>query len=178
MQPSRHEAHPLLGAASYNIGTIRGGVSRNTVPDRCIFEIEKRFLPGDDPAQIRAEIETIVEQTLGTGHVELVREPGYSQIPHLPLHIAPEHPLVRALVRAIEDATGRPAEVAGWPAFTDGAVLQALGTPAVVFGPGSLAMAHADDERVEVAELAAAMQVYVRLALNLCDLDSEVSPRF
>jgi acetylornithine deacetylase/succinyl-diaminopimelate desuccinylase-like protein len=54
-----------------------------------------------------------------------------------------------------------------WPAFTDAAMLQAHGTPAVVCGPGALDMAHADGERVSVDDLSAAMRVYVGLVLRL-----------
>jgi acetylornithine deacetylase/succinyl-diaminopimelate desuccinylase family protein len=168
-------AHPLLGAASYNIGTIEGGVSRNTVPDRCTFDLEKRYLPGDDPAHIRGELERVAEQTVGIGGVELVRDPGYSQVPHLPFDIAPDHSLVRTLARSVRETTGREPEITGWPAFTDASVLQALGTPAVVCGPGALEMAHTDGERVPVVELHAAMASYIRLALLLSEADIETT---
>jgi acetylornithine deacetylase/succinyl-diaminopimelate desuccinylase-like protein len=32
-------------------------ISRNTVPDRCIFQISKRWLPGDSPEAVRRELE-------------------------------------------------------------------------------------------------------------------------
>jgi acetylornithine deacetylase/succinyl-diaminopimelate desuccinylase family protein len=167
-QSCRRQSHALLGSPSYNIGTIQGGVSRNTVPDRCAFQIEKRYLPGDDPAQVRAELEAVIAQTLGLDAVELVHETGFDRIPHLPLDIAADHPLVTALADAVEEVTGRRPPAVGWPAFTDGAILQAHGVPAVVCGPGALEMAHADDERVPIAQVYDAMRVYIRLALALC----------
>lgn len=165
----RSQTHPLLGWASYNIGTISGGISRNTVPDRCTFQIEKRYLPGDSAAKIRAELQAVVEQTLGPDGAEIVHEDGFDRIAHPPLSIAGDHPGVRALAAAVEQVTGRPPALVGWPAFTDAAILQSHGTPAVVCGPGALEAAHADDESVPAAELWAAARVYVRLALRLCE---------
>jgi len=166
---ARRCSHPVLGSPSFTIGTIQGGVSRNTVPDRCTFQIEKRYLPGDGPARIRAELEAVATRVLGEGQADITREPGFDQVAHPPLDIAAGHPLVRALAAAVEEVRGHPPACTGWPAFTDGAILQAHGTPAVVCGPGALGAAHADDESVALAELYAAARIYIRVALRLCE---------
>ncbi len=41
--------HPLCGRPTLSVGTISGGVSVNTVPDRCTIEIDRRIVPGEDP---------------------------------------------------------------------------------------------------------------------------------
>ena len=43
--------HPLCGRPSLSVGTIHGGLSVNTVPDRCTIEIDRRLLPGEEPRQ-------------------------------------------------------------------------------------------------------------------------------
>ena len=43
--------HPLCGPATLSVGTIRGGASVNTVPDRATIEIDRRLMPGEDPAE-------------------------------------------------------------------------------------------------------------------------------
>ena len=43
------EAHPLCGRPTLSVGTIAGGISVNTIPDRCTIEIDHRLLPGSDP---------------------------------------------------------------------------------------------------------------------------------
>ncbi|MDR7419369.1 MAG: M20 family metallopeptidase [Armatimonadota bacterium] len=162
--------HPLLGRPTYNIGTIHGGTSRNTVPDRCTFQIEKRYLPGERVSQFREELEAVVARSIGREGAELVHESGFDRIPHRPLDIAPDHALVAALAAAVAEVTGRAPQTFGWPAFTDAAILQAHGIPAVVCGPGELARAHADDERVPLAQIADAVRIYVRLVLRLAGM--------
>jgi acetylornithine deacetylase/succinyl-diaminopimelate desuccinylase family protein len=159
--------HPLLGSPSYTIGTIQGGVSRNVVPERCTFQLEKRYLPGDAPPHIRAALERVVTEVLGPGGAVVEREPEFETIPHPPLEIAPDHPLVGAASAAVAEVQGRPPALAGLPGFTDAALLQAAGIPAVVCGPGDLAAAHTDDESVPVDDLWAAARVYIRLAVRL-----------
>ena len=39
---------PRLGAPTLSVGRIEGGVSVNTVPDRCRIEIDRRVLPGEN----------------------------------------------------------------------------------------------------------------------------------
>lgn len=159
--------HPLLGLPSYTIGTIQGGVSRNVVPERCTFQVEKRYLPGDAPSRIRRALERLATEVLGPGGAAVEREPEFESIPHPPLEVAPDHPLVRATSAAVAEVRGRAPALAGLPGFTDAALLQAAGIPAVVCGPGDLAAAHTDDESVPTDDLWAAARIYVRLALNL-----------
>jgi acetylornithine deacetylase len=57
-------------------------------------------------------------------------------------------------------------ETAVFSYFSDVAFLTKWGTPLLV-GPGSIHVAHTDDEYVEVDELHAAVDLYVRLADDL-----------
>ncbi len=41
--------HPLCGRPTLSVGTIHGGISVNTVPDRCTIEIDRRLSPGEEP---------------------------------------------------------------------------------------------------------------------------------
>jgi len=162
------QTHPLLGHATYNIGTIQGGTSRNMVPDRCVFQIAKRWVPGDSPAAIRAEIEAAAKGAEPMARVTVEREPEFDRIPHPPLDISPDHPLVQTLASVIEHVVGRRPELTSWGAFTDGALLQMAGVPTVVCGPGDIRQAHTDDESVDLNELALAAQIYAALAIVAC----------
>src|SRR5262249_8568012 len=41
---------PRLGPPTLSVGVIGGGTSVNTVPDRCTIEVDRRVIPGEDPA--------------------------------------------------------------------------------------------------------------------------------
>jgi acetylornithine deacetylase/succinyl-diaminopimelate desuccinylase family protein len=159
------ERHSLLGPATYNIGTIQGGVSRNTVPDRCIFQVSKRWLPGDSPAAIRRELEKTIREVETEAQVSIVREPDMERIPHPPLELAPDHPLTRTLAMAVHRVTGRMPALSAMPAFSDAALFQEAAIPAVVFGPGDLGLAHSDGEGIPISQLGQATRVYAALAV-------------
>jgi acetylornithine deacetylase/succinyl-diaminopimelate desuccinylase len=167
----KDQRHPALGGPSVNIGTIRGGVAGNVVPDRCEFTFGKRWIPGDSPERICADLEAVIAATVGAERAEIRRDTGSGTMARPPLETPPDHPLVAALAAAIEEVSGRPARFGRFQAFTDGALLQAAGTPAVIFGPGDLALAHTDEEHVDVGALAPAARIYARLALHLCDAE-------
>lgn len=165
---TKEQAHPVLGQATYNIGTIEGGISRNMVPDRCMFRIGKRWLPGDSPEAIRAEIEAVIRAANPQARVSLLREVDMERVPHPPLELDPDHPLTRTLARAVAWITGQPPALLGWAAFTDGALLQAAGIPTIIFGPGDLALAHSDEEHVRLSELITAAEIYAAFAVMAC----------
>jgi acetylornithine deacetylase len=74
-----------------------------------------------------------------------------------PPELAPSHPFVALC----SEAAGAPAGVA--PYGTDASELQAL-APCVILGPGDIAQAHTPDESVSIADLAAAVPLFMRLA--------------
>jgi len=162
---ARRQRHPLLGPATYNIGTIQGGISRNTVPDRCTFQISKRWLPGDSPEAIQRELEQAVREVETEARVSIVREPDMERVPHPPLELPPDHPLACTLAMVVHRVIGRMPALSAMPAFTDAALFQDAKIPAVVFGPGDLGLAHGDGEHIAVSQLGQATRVYAALAV-------------
>lgn len=165
---AKQHAHPLLGYTTYNIGTIEGGISRNMVPDRCMFRVSKRWLPGDSAKAIRAEIEATIRGAVPMAQVSVVREPDVEAVPRPPLQIPPDHPLTQTLATAVSYVTGRTPDLRGWAAYTDGALLQEAGIPTVIFGPGDLRLAHSDDEHILLSDVVTATEVYTTFALMAC----------
>jgi acetylornithine deacetylase/succinyl-diaminopimelate desuccinylase-like protein len=74
-----------------------------------------------------------------------------------PPELTADHPLVRLCA----DLVGVPPTTA--PYGTDASELQAI-APCVVLGPGNIAEAHTPNEKVRVADLAAAVPVFMQLA--------------
>jgi acetylornithine deacetylase len=73
----------------------------------------------------------------------------------------PELPETHPLVQLCSEVSGFAPRVAAFG--TDASELQAL-APCVIMGPGDIAVAHAPEESVSIAELAAAVPVFMRLA--------------
>jgi succinyl-diaminopimelate desuccinylase len=151
------QRHPVLGGPSVNIGTIHGGIAANVVPDRCEFTFGKRWIPGDSPERIRADLESVIAASIGAGGAEVLADEAFDAVPRPPLDLPADHRLARALGKAVEAVTGNPAAIGRFQAFTDAAVLQAAGTPAVVCGPGDFALAHTDEEHAANALATAAL---------------------
>jgi acetylornithine deacetylase len=77
-----------------------------------------------------------------------------------PPELPPTHPVVQLCSQVVGAAPG----VA--PYGTDASELQAL-APCVILGPGDIAQAHTPDECVSIAELAAAVPLFMQLAQQI-----------
>jgi acetylornithine deacetylase len=162
---ARRPAHPLLGRASLHASTIGGGIGLSTYPDRCALTIERRTIPGESARSALAEVEA------ACGRVRARRATFEADVSlafaQPPSDVAVDAPIARALGAALADA-GEPVHVAGMSAWTDAALLNDAGIPAICFGPGDISLAHAHEEWVPVAELHRATDVLARLVASWC----------
>ena len=139
----RRRRHPLLGAATVNVGMIHGGTQPNIVPDRCTITIDRRTLPGETESGVRLEIVAVLR-----ANKMPVKISSTKLAPCLPLETNPKLPLVRQFLRSAGQTRPR-----GVDFFCDAAVLAAGGIPSVVFGPGDIAQAHTADEWISLVSL-------------------------
>ena len=79
----------------------------------------------------------------------------------------PDHPVVRSLGAAREAILGYRGTPIGVTYGTDASFFDPAGIPCVIFGPGSIDQAHADEEWVDVEETALAAEILAETALNL-----------
>jgi acetylornithine deacetylase len=147
-----------------HVGSVHGGTVLNVIPAECSFEFEIRYLPRD-PAQpildlihrfAADELEPAMKRVnpaCGITFREKFAYPGLS--------IAPDAEVV-AFVGSLLDPEAAPAKIAfGTEA---GLYQQRCGIPAVVCGPGDIAVAHRADEYIDRSQLAACDQFLGRLA--------------
>jgi len=150
--------HPLCGPATLSVGTIRGGVSVNTVPDRCTIELDRRLPPGEDPDAARQRLIDHLAAVLGPDH-PIEHEPPY--LVGLPLSDEHNTGAAERLGRAVRAVTGE-CRRTGVPYGTDAADFAAAGIPTVVFGPGHLAQAHTVDEWIALSQVEQAAEILYR----------------
>jgi acetylornithine deacetylase len=150
--------HPRLGPATLSVGRIEGGVSVNTVPDRCRVEIDRRLLPGEDPAAAPDELAAYLRR-----HTDVPFECSRPWLSCPSLSPDGSAWVTARLGKAIDAVTGRH-EVHAVPYGTDASSLALAGVPAVVFGPGNIARAHTCDEWVSLDEVGQAAEVLFLLA--------------
>lgn len=151
--------HPLLGRSTCSIGTIRGGLQTNVVPDSCRITLDRRFLPGEDFEQFLQVIQTMLDKLDGVSAKTSV-------LSHHPsFETRKEAPIVQAVLASGEEAFGTAPKFMGINYFTDAAPLvAATGLPAVIIGPGDTAQMHAADESISLDQLRAAVPFYQLLA--------------
>jgi acetylornithine deacetylase len=157
--------HPLLGRGSLHASVIQGGSGLSTYPERCVIGIERRTIPGETQAQVVEEFERACAAVKARrpSFVAEVR-PIASQGPS---DVSIDAPLVVALGDALR-ACREQVAVEGMSAWTDAALLNEAGIPAVCFGPGDISLAHAAEEYIPVDEIDRARDVLSALARSWC----------
>ncbi|MEI7598765.1 MAG: acetylornithine deacetylase [Aestuariivirga sp.] len=148
-----------------HVGKMQGGEVMNIVPNRCSFDFEIRYLPEDDQhaivTRIKAAAEKIAEGYRG------VFEHARFEFMDLQSYPAMNTPVDSEAVKFVHALTG--GNSTGKITFgTEGGLFQqALGTPAVVCGPGNIAVAHKPDEHVSEAQMAQCDRMLERLVEKL-----------
>ena len=155
--------HALLGHASLHASTITGGIGMSTYPDHCRLAIERRTLPGETKEQVMREIHEACDRVRSrdsrlNSAVRLIAA-------QAPSDVAPDAPVVQMLREALA-GEGLEAPIEGLSAWTDAALLNEAGIPAICFGPGDIGLAHAAEEYVPVRDIEHATAVLERMALG------------
>ncbi|HET6975202.1 MAG TPA: M20 family metallopeptidase [Pyrinomonadaceae bacterium] len=156
-------SHLRLGHPTLNVGKVAGGHSVNIVPDKCVLELERRMLPGEDGKQAIADCEQFLRERLGES-VQFTFEEPYLIDPAM--ETSPEATIVKLLARAQQEELGFTSELAAVNYGTDGSKLARVGIETVVCGPGDIAQAHTANEFIAVEQLELATRMYRRLLAN------------
>ena len=128
-------SHPEMGATYYSIGLIDGGVAPNVISPHASAEVLFRTI--GPPEDILDAIRPLDR---------LVTSEEILRVPQVTLHTVPGFP------------------TAVFPFTTDVPFLTRWGAP-LLFGPGSILVAHTSHEHLEIAELERAIDAYEQLAL-------------
>jgi acetylornithine deacetylase len=143
------------------VGTIEGGQALNIVPNRCEMDYEIRHLPADDAEAILQWVEMRAEAIAARSRK--VFPQARFEFTALPSYPALDTPVDSEAVNFVRRLTG--GNSTGKISFgTEGGLFtRDLGVPAVVCGPGSIAVAHKPDEYIAREQLALCDQMLARL---------------
>lgn len=139
--PFAQQSSELFDRPSINLGRILGGDALNKVPDRCVIDVDVRYLPEQEPKSILSEVESIEG-------AEVV-----STFTRSPAQVDPESTFVRALCEAAAPFHDGELRAVGRDGASDAVSFLRAGVPAVEFGPTGRGH-HGPEEWVSVPSLA------------------------
>ena len=136
---ARHSSE-LFDRPSINLGRIWGGDALNKVPDRCVIDVDIRYLPDQDPG-------SILDQVRGLPDAEAT-----AIFTRPPAVVDRDSAFVRALREAAAaHHDGEPMSV-GRDGASDAVSFLRVGVPAVEFGPAGEGH-HGPEEWVSISSL-------------------------
>ncbi|PYV15880.1 MAG: hypothetical protein DMG07_08835 [Acidobacteria bacterium] len=175
------KSHPLFRPGHFTIhpGVIVGGPHGILIPflvsEFCTIEYAVWYPPQAEVAAVKDEIEQYVLDASRLDGWLRQNPPKIEWKLHWPpSRLDQSHPISLGCVAAHREVTGETIEPAGRPrvhgfcAVCDATFLNAAGIPSIVYGPGSLDVAHAVNEFVAVEEVITATKTYALAALDWC----------
>lgn len=185
MSRCRSHWHPLCppGLATINPGVVLAGAGLKPdgtpqilgnpaiIPDVCAIDLDYKFMPDEDFAEVKAEFEAFVHHFAQTD--PWMREnPPRIQWDLYGLHFPPmntprDHPLVTSILRHAGTLQSRPPAVKGFDAVTDAAHYAGAGVAAAIYGPSGDGF-HGYDECVEIESLVRTAKVLAAAAIDCC----------
>jgi len=152
--------HPLVGAATCNIGLIKGGAQVNFVPEECVITLDRRMLPRETAKSVISEYEEVLRDFPDD---EVIIHP--PMLSDEAMEIAADSP-VTLCASSVLSAMGLDAEPRGVPFGCDCTKLSRAGIPSLIFGPGSIDQAHTAAEFVDIDHVELAFDFYRRFLLE------------
>jgi len=138
--PFARQSSELFDRPSINLGRIWGGDALNMVPDRCVIDVDIRYLPGQDPATIMAQIGELPDAEI---IANFIRPPAI---------VDRDSPYVAALHDAAAPHHVEAPMTVGRDGASDAVSFQRVGVPAVEFGPAGSGH-HGPEEWVSLSSL-------------------------
>ena len=107
--------HPVLGTPTLNVGTIKGGMNINSVPDRAEFTIDIRTIPGQDHGALIGLLRSYLGDDVAVSPVVDVAG----------VWTETDDPWIREVFDLVEPTLGEKPQARSAPYFTDASALQA-----------------------------------------------------
>jgi succinyl-diaminopimelate desuccinylase len=138
--PFSRESSEMFPKPSISLGRIIGGDALNKVPDRCVIDVDIRYLPGQDERAVLAQIEAIPDTDVS---IIFHRDPAV---------VSRRDPYVRMLADSVVEGSSVDRVSVGRDGASDAVSFLEAGVPAVEFGPSGDGH-HGPEEWVSIASL-------------------------
>jgi acetylornithine deacetylase len=172
--------HPLypnaLDSLPCMIGSFSAGNYPSAYPASCLLKGSIGTVPGEDHEGVKRSLVEQVAQEAAKDpwmkeHPPVVRFVGFdaqaSEIPR-------DHPIVATVCRSYKEITGQDPQISGRQGAADTRFLnQYANTPTVIFGPGSTAVMHSNDEYVSIADYIIAIKVMALSIYDWCGVEAD-----
>ncbi len=172
--------HRLFNPGHFTMlpGVISGAPHGVAVPffisEYCTVEYCIWYHPDEDPEAVKEEFETYVHHASQLDEWLRNHPPAIDWKVNWPAFVVDDdHPICKQVAQSHEEAAAGtrfegPPKVAGFYAVCDAAFLNPQGVPSIVYGPGSLLVAHAADEYIDIEELMVATTTYAMATMDWC----------
>jgi len=152
--------HPLMGMPTLNVGTVRGGLNINSVPDAAEMSIDIRSVAGQDHGALLQCLCRLLGPQIG---LRALLDVGS-------VYTAPEDPWMQRVFTICSSRSGQAIAPRTVSYFTDAAALRGPlgGPPVVILGPGEPEMAHQTDEYCQVDRIHEATALFGDLITDWC----------
>lgn len=169
-------SHPLYPSAIDSlpclIGSFQAGNYPSAFPATCLLKGSIGTVPGEDHEGVKQSLvdqiaKAAAEDPWMKDHPPVVRFVGYdaqaSEIPR-------DHAIVTTVSDVYKEITGKAPVISGRQGAADTRFLNLYAdTPTVIFGPGSTAVMHANDEYVSIDDYVTAIKVMALSILDWCE---------
>lgn len=157
--------HPLVGPASVHAGTIKGGLELSTYPDRCLLQIERRTIPGEERKDVEEEMETLLKGIADkdpkfTASYEIIFYRGSMDVPET-------SDICQTIAACSKEAIKLTPAFTGGSGWLDTQIIWGKGIPAVAYGPAGDG-AHAAVEWVDLDTVMDAARVQELVLRRFC----------
>ncbi len=142
--------HPLVGVPTCNIGVIHGGSTANAVPDSCAVYLDRRMIPGEDPAEVQREMQAVIAAVaVAPAQISI----GDFLVSNW-FDSTVNGPLAQTFLACVGEVLNIDPQPIGYLPGSDAKHLTGVTRgEMIIFGPGSYEVAHAFDEYVDLHEL-------------------------
>jgi acetylornithine deacetylase/succinyl-diaminopimelate desuccinylase-like protein len=139
--------------------TLQTSSAINVIPAEAVMGLDLRLEAGEHADRALGELQQVV-RTMAEAHPDVGVDVEVEKV-WPPCLVERESGLAQTALRAARTVT-RDAAFGFDQAANDASFLSQAGVPTLVWGPGAPGLAHARDERIQVSQLTAAVEMYVR----------------